>query len=791
MFKKFLANIALAALLVTTAATSVMAATVTGTPVGTDIQSYIDNFEVSSSAINPNASESITISYDIEADADVYLYALSPSYGVSALVGSGLVYEPTTADSYNVSWYATENNVEGAAALEDGEYKIRISAKVDGNTVDEDFAYVTVDSTGVIQGEPEITNLTADPLDFEAGDEDTEISFDVDQDAYLTLLIDNNNANTIKTFEDYSYDWYDTDDIHSISWNGTDDDGADVEAGTYTVYVLAENDNGVSWESINIEVIDADNPTPSPTPPNNNVIIKDLEIDPENDWDPTEEDLEIEFELTEEVSSLEVELVSPNGKTIELLKEEDADDDDYDLTWDGTDDDGDYVKGGEWLLIVRADNETEEADFEVEYTQPEITQSFVSKSSIDTDKGEFTNLAFTLNTESVVTVEVYKGSKKKLTLLDEKTLSEDDWHTIVWAGDDEDGDYVKDANDWKFKITAENKVDDDINDVEIIEIDIEEDDVSSKKSNVTNDFTTPVIFDDDRDDSIIIYYCLEEDAEVSIDVYEGTSTSGSSDVELLDKLAQTEGCHWITWDVTDEDGDDLDEDIYSYKIMSKANGSYKDTETGIFAVGEEATSTTVEPPSKGCENYTDTKNIYDVEICSALEWVTNEGIFHGYADGSFGPQNYINRAEVLKVLIEAMDNVNILPLDGTNQGFSDLDPNAWYMPYVRTAKFYGMLHGYPDGEAKLANNINRAEILKLALEAADAFEGYTIPNAVSSSYTDVADDVWFVDYANVAYTYILFDDYNIGTNWYLSPANLVTRSEVALLLYRMHMNGLI
>jgi hypothetical protein len=138
-----------------------------------------------------------------------------------------------------------------------------------------------------------------------------------------------------------------------------------------------------------------------------------------------------------------------------------------------------------------------------------------------------------------------------------------------------------------------------------------------------------------------------------------------------------------------------------------------------------------------------------------------------------------------------MDNVNILPLDGTNQGFSDLDPNAWYMPYVRTAKFYGMLHGYPDGEAKLANNINRAEILKLALEAADAFEGYTIPNAVSSSYTDVADDVWFVDYANVAYTYILFDDYNIGTNWYLSPANLVTRSEVALLLYRMHMNGLI
>ncbi len=773
---------ALVALLVTTTATGVMAATVTGTTEGSDITNYIDNFDVIDTVVNPNDNESLFVDFDLLADADIYLYTLSPSYEVTALVGSGLAYEPLTADSYNVQW--------DDVILEDGEYTVKISAKVNGSTVDEDVAYVTVDSTGTIQGEPEITNLTADPLDFEAGDEDTEISFEVDQDAYLTIEIDNSDGSTVRTFSDYDEDWYDEDENHSISWDGTDDDDDEnVDEGTYTVYVTAENADGdISTESIDVDVTNED----TVTPPTSSGSIEDLEVNPSSGWNPTEEDLEIEFELDDEVGSLEVE-VTNGDDTIELLDEDDADDDDYTVEWDGTDDDGDYVDAGDWTVVVRADSDQAEVDFEIEYVQPEITESFVSKDSIDTDQYEFTTLAFTLSEEAVVTVDVYKGSSKEFTLMDEETLSEDDWHTIGWEGDDEDGDYVDEDNDWKFRITAENPVDDDINDVETIEIDVEEDDVSSKKSNVTNDFTTPVIFDEDDYSSMIIYYCLEEDAEVSVDIYEGDSASGSSDVELLDDVDQEEGCHWITWDVTDEDGDDLDEGVYSYKIVSEANGSYKDTETGVFAVGDEAEEVVEVPPTTptDCGDYTDTDYIYDEEVCAAIAWASEEGIFQGYADGSFGPYNYINRAEVLKVLIESIDGVSILPLDGTNQGFSDLDPYAWYMPYVRTAKYYDMLDGYPDGEAKLDNYINRAEILKLALEAAESFAGYSIPYSYDSKYADVADSVWFVEYANVSYDYVLFDDYYSGYNWYLSPDSYVTRGEMALMLYRMNQYSII
>ena len=44
--------------------------------------------------------------------------------------------------------------------------------------------------------------------------------------------------------------------------------------------------------------------------------------------------------------------------------------------------------------------------------------------------------------------------------MDEETLSEEDWHTVVWDGTDEDGDEVDEDNDWKFRITAENPIDD-------------------------------------------------------------------------------------------------------------------------------------------------------------------------------------------------------------------------------------------------------------------------------------------------------------------------------------------
>jgi len=140
----------------------------------------------------------------------------------------------------------------------------------------------------------------------------------------------------------------------------------------------------------------------------------------------------------------------------------------------------------------------------------------------------------------------------------------------------------------------------------------------------------------------------------------------------------------------------------------------------------------------------------------------------------------------------------MLPSNGTNLGFRDVDPNAWYMTYARTAKFYGMLHGYLNQtEARLANNINRVEFLKFVLEASDAFTVWETPGYERSYYADVnANDPthdWFFDYAGVARTYGLYNEtYDTTTGErFLNPGSLVQRGEVALVLYRMSKAGLL
>ncbi|MBI4232202.1 S-layer homology domain-containing protein, partial [Candidatus Peregrinibacteria bacterium] len=585
--------------------------------------------------------------------------------------------------------------------------------------------------------------------------------------------------------------WYAQDEDISISWDGTDNDGKEVNSGTYSVEVVAQNDDGKTEKSVSVEV--------QGTSSVSDGVIEDLTLDPSSVWDPTDEELQIEFELTEEVKSLTIDIKKGN-KVVEILDDKLVDDGDITESFDGTDDDGDFLKEGVYEVIVRADGDKVSKFIEIKYEEPTIVDAFVTKTEFDPTEDEFTNLVFRLDAAAEVTIDVYRGNKKEFTLLEDEEVKKNRYYTVQWDGFDEDGDEVTEGNDWKFKIEAKNATEDDVMDAVTVEVDVNEDEVSDKKSNITNDYTSPVVFDEDTDAVISINYCIDEEAEVSISIHKGSSTSGASEIDLLDEVGQTTGCHNVSWEAVDEDGKDLKDGVYSYKIITKANGSNKETEVGKFVVGTGEEGQTPEPPKppeppvSDCGGYWDTSFVVNAhpEMCDAIEWATAEGIFHGYNDGSFGVYMPINRAEVLKTILEAYD-VTIFPADGTNQGLTDVDVNAWYMPYVRTGKFFGMVKGYPNGTFMPGSYVNRAEVLKLALEASHSFTSYTVPVAYQSHYSDVAMDAWFLSYSEVAYSYILMDEgYDMASGKQtLNPGAVVTRGEVALLLYRMYKAGLL
>lgn len=773
-------------------------------------QDLLSNFTVSDTVLESGGNDSVNIQFTVSSAVFTYVIVKNSS---NAVVLED--YVSNKAGTFTYTWSGEDDDND---QLANGAYKISVHA-VDFNNfseptiVDQENNKTVTIGNGATNDEIEVTNFEADPSTFSVEDgEDTEISFEVSEDAYLTAVI-KKNGTVIREFSDYEDDWYDKEDDHSINWDGTDDDDDEVSEGTYTFELTAENDDAEVTKTITITVADEATSTSG--------VIESFTLNPKSSWDPTEDELEIEYELNDEA---DVTIEAKNGnKVIEIMEEDDQDDDEYTEPWDGTDDDGDYIKEGTWEIILRADGDKVSKTINVEFEKPEIEEAFVTKASFDPSEDESTNLVFKADADAVVKVEVYQGSKREFVLVDDMDVNKDDWYSVEWDGTDDDNDEVDEGTDWKFKIIAENESDDDVMDSVTVEVDVEEDDVSSKKSNITQDYIDPVVYDENSDDKLEFGFCIDEDAEMYLAVYEGKSASGGEEAELLDYVDYKEGCHKLTWNGEDDDNDDLKEGLYSYKMISK-DGSNKDTEVGRFVVGELGGSENDDDDDEDedededydydydydfddedydynyggtgkCDAYYDLRNLSSSnELCEAIEWATANGIFEGYSDGSFKPYKNINRAESLKVVLETFDEVTVFPMDGSKLGFKDVDAYGWYMPYVRTAKFYGMFNGYDYGKyAKLNNNVTRAELLKFVLEASKSFTSYELSNGYfeGSGYDDVKSYAWFYDYAGAAYEYNLYDAYSVNGGEYLYPDQEVERGEVALVLFRMSKAGLL
>lgn len=125
----------------------------------------------------------------------------------------------------------------------------------------------------------------------------------------------------------------------------------------------------------------------------------------------------------------------------------------------------------------------------------------------------------------------------------------------------------------------------------------------------------------------------------------------------------------------------------------------------------------------------------------AIDFLRSQGIISGYPDGTFRPDATLNRAELTKIVVESSD----VEISEDEECFPDLVEGSWYAKYVCTAFELGVVEGYPDGTFKPSQEINRAEAVKIILEA----EGLELKEG--SSYVDVKEGQWYELYVDTAY----------------------------------------
>jgi hypothetical protein len=171
-------------------------------------------------------------------------------------------------------------------------------------------------------------------------------------------------------------------------------------------------------------------------------------------------------------------------------------------------------------------------------------------------------------------------------------------------------------------------------------------------------------------------------------------------------------------------------------------------------------------------------------LAEAVVFLKANNIIAGYADGTFRPDNGVNRAEALKIIIaplvkqEALAQIKQTP-------FNDITADAWYLPYVEAARQNGVVDGPPKKDAFHGTDpVLKVEFLKMLMLAFKED-----PNSYSEIVLPVASDVkdtsvWYYPYMRYALSSSMT---MISTDGLLTPQKKLTRGETSLLLYRFLM----
>ncbi len=165
---------------------------------------------------------------------------------------------------------------------------------------------------------------------------------------------------------------------------------------------------------------------------------------------------------------------------------------------------------------------------------------------------------------------------------------------------------------------------------------------------------------------------------------------------------------------------------------------------------------------------------------TAIYYMKEKFILKGYEDGTFRPENAVNRAELMKIIVES-NPMDFVSEEYDKTCFTDTKQGQWFTPYICYARAKGWVSGYKDGTFGPEKKVTKAEAIKMVLEA----YGFYIPDSVNkTSFEDVKTDDWFAIYVERAYKLTLIDS---DDGNYLHPNEPITRAGISQLIYNVIM----
>ena len=95
-----------------------------------------------------------------------------------------------------------------------------------------------------------------------------------------------------------------------------------------------------------------------------------------------------------------------------------------------------------------------------------------------------------------------------------------------------------------------------------------------------------------------------------------------------------------------------------------------------------------------------------------IKYLSQRGIIAGFPDGSFQPEESLNRAQAAVILVKAM-GLEISP--ASEMSFKDVGKDHWAATYIDGCVKAGYIKGYPDGSFQPEEKLSRAQGISLVL----------------------------------------------------------------------------
>lgn len=174
----------------------------------------------------------------------------------------------------------------------------------------------------------------------------------------------------------------------------------------------------------------------------------------------------------------------------------------------------------------------------------------------------------------------------------------------------------------------------------------------------------------------------------------------------------------------------------------------------------------------------------------SIEQLAGDDVIQGFPIGTFLPERSVNRVEALKIILESFPlNEEIPPQNDeplTLTDFSDVSDDVWYSPYINTAVEHGIIRGYDDRTFRPNNTLNRAEAIKMIIEAVDTNNEIKTVHVEIDPALDTPQDSWFAPYFQYGLTQSML---YLDAHENLNPGAIVSRGELTDLIYRLKYPG--